>query len=526
MSKQLSYWEKRQVQNMYHYMEEAEKKADEIAKLYESASVYINSQIDDIFEKYITKHQLTEEEALQLLHRLENQTSIDELLEKLREEKNRENKKELLAKLEGPAYCARIERLKSLQLQIDEIMESIYQQEKRLATSHYEELAIKAYYQGIYDLQQRANTAFSFNYVNPKVIDDIINSKWSGKNYSERIWNNTEKLAQDLKEEMIFNLITGRTNREAANSITLKYASGAGAARRLIRTESNYIATMLNFKSYEESGIEKYQFLATLDLRTSEVCRELDGKIFLVKEYVIGKNCPPMHPWCRSTTISVVNEEWIKEISRSALDPVTGKRIKVPRSMTYQEWYNKYVKGKPEAEFSEKQIKNRYSDKSQYKRYKEVLGDEIPEELDDFQRMKYTENEKWGYMKLDYQRRNKLLAHPELGLPKAEKVIAAEAKFEKYLFGGIHQQGLAKGQAFSSRLGYDINNWKMLRDEIIKKATQFPVTYKGNNGYGKDMYEQKMILYGVKGKPANVVVGWAVDSKCATMASAYIKEAK
>ena len=131
-----------------------------------------------------------------------------------------------------------------------------------------------------------------------------------------------------------------------------------------MRTESNYASTEMNFQAYEESGIEEYQYLATLDLKTSKICRKLDGKIFPVKDRQIGKNCPPMHPWCRSTTISVVNRALIEKMQRSAIDPVTGKRIKVPRSMTYQQWYNEYVKGKPEAEQKEKDMRKRPSKKA------------------------------------------------------------------------------------------------------------------------------------------------------------------
>lgn len=54
-------------------------------------------------------------------------------------------------------------------------------------------------------------------------------------------------------------------------------------------------------------------------------------------------------------------------MQRSAIDPATGKRIKVPRSMTYQQWYDKYVKGKPEVELEEKKIRNRSSDRTQYR---------------------------------------------------------------------------------------------------------------------------------------------------------------
>ena len=119
-----------------------------------------------------------------------------------------------------------------------------------------------------------------------------------------------------------------------------------------------------------------------------------------------------------------------------------------------------------------------------------------------------------------------MLQHPELKLPNAEKAMATDAKFEKYLFGGTHPEGLAKGKAFSDRLGYDAENWNKLKQVIIEKAPKYPVTSKGVNGYGKHMYEQKIILNGLKEKPANVIVGWSADENSVMMASAYIKEVK
>lgn len=511
---------------MYHYMEKAEIAADQISKIYHKASGYLSSRAEKIFEKFRSRYGLSESEARQLLSQIKDKASLDELLQKLRSGVYDVSKQELLKLLEAPAYQARIERLEQIQNQLDILMKSVYQQEKDFTTSFYTDLANESYYRGIFNIQQQADAAFSFAHVSAKVIDRVVGSHWSGKNYSDRIWHNTQGLAEALKEELLINFITGRSDREAAEIIANKFAQGASNARRLVRTESNYVATEMNFEAYEACGIEKYQYLATLDLQTSEICRELDGKIFPVKEKKRGENCPPMHPWCRSTTISVVNEEWIKDMQRSAIDPATGKRIKVPRSMTYQQWYDKYVKGKPEAETEEKKIKNRSSDRQQFGRYQRVLGDDAPKTLDEFQDMKYNEPEKWDYMKLDYQRRNTLIQHPELELPNAENATAAEAKFTKYLFDGEHPRGLAKGEAFTSRLGYNINNWQELRKEILSSAVKYPSTLKGDNGHGRVMYEQKIILQGMKGLPANVVVGWATDVNGTAMASAYIKEVK
>ena len=119
-----------------------------------------------------------------------------------------------------------------------------------------------------------------------------------------------------------------------------------------------------------------------------------------------------------------------------------------------------------------------------------------------------------------------MLQHPESKLPNLENVMAANEKFTKYLFGGNHSEGLAKGAAFTSRLGYDLNNWKELQKEILSRASWYPATFRDNNGYG-DRYSQKIIVYGKKGTPANVVIGWTCKPDgSVSMSSAYIKEVK
>lgn len=220
----LSYWERRQVENMYHYMQKAEDVADQISKLYLKASRWLSLESDEIFERYMTKHNLSETEARKLLNTLMERTSIDEMIQKLKTGDYDGKREELIAKLESPAYCSRIERLKQLQNQLDYVMKNIYNQEKDISTSHYIDLANEAYYRTIYDMQQRAQAAFSFSNIDQKVIDSVINSKWYGKNYSNRIWNNTRALARDIKEELLINLVTGRTEREVSDIIANKFA--------------------------------------------------------------------------------------------------------------------------------------------------------------------------------------------------------------------------------------------------------------------------------------------------------------
>lgn len=74
------------------------------------------------------------------------------------------------------------------------------------------------------------------------------------------------------------------------------------------------------------------------------ICQSLDGKIFFLKDRLVGKNYPPMHPWCRSTTIAFVSQDDLNNLKRRAFNPKTGRTELVPASMTYVEWYEKYVK--------------------------------------------------------------------------------------------------------------------------------------------------------------------------------------
>ncbi len=515
--KNKKYWQERAVWNMYDSMEAAEGIADEVAKVYMQSSKYLQLHMESIFEKYKKEHRLSDVEARLLLENADSM-KVQELIRKL------DNGEELLAELEAPAYQARIERLDRLQSQIDDVMQRVYGQEQKISTAFYESLAKQTYYRSVFEVQKNTGVNFKFEHVSEKQISRVLSMNWSGKHYSERIWKNTEGLAKELKTELLVSLITGRTDRETAEVIEQKFACGAKNARRLIRTESSFLHGELAAISYQECGIEKYQFLATLDLRTSKICRNMDMKIFALKERKAGINYPPMHPWCRSTTVAVIEDEDLERLKRSAYNPSSGRIEKVPASMTYEQWYEKYVKGNQEALNEEKAIKNQASDREQHERYRKILGKYVPEKFDSFQKMKYNEPERWKFTKLDYQRRTELLENPDKKLPNAENAILPEGKFTKYLLGGDIERGLAKGRAFTKRLGYSLENWKELQNEIQQGVEKYPAENKGQIEYGTK-YEQKMILYGKKGTPANVIVGWLLkpDGSIA-MTSAYIKE--
>ena len=385
---------------MYEYMEDAEEVSRELADIYAKASRHLNYEIEEIYNKFKTKHHLTDAEAKRLLNTLRNKTDIAELKKALAQDPKNAD---LLAELESGAYRARIERLEQLQTEVDRMMQEVFEQEKKVTTSHYVDLATNSYYREIYNVQRRVGFQFSFSAVAPQAVALLLESKWSGANYSQRIWKNTKGVADDLKEQMLIGLLTGKSEEEMAREIANKYAAGAFEARRLVRTESNFISGQMQLAAYKECKSEEYDFVATLDLRTSKICRELDGKTFKIKDGKPGVNMNPMHPFCRSTTMIHMDDELKKKLKRDAWDPEKKEWKKVPATMNYNEWYKKNVANNPRALAAEKMIKNHASDKKQYERYRSVMGKKAGKTFEEFQEMKYNDPEKWEEVKTQYK---------------------------------------------------------------------------------------------------------------------------
>lgn len=181
--------------------------------------------------------------------------------------------------------------------------------------------------------------------------------------------------------------------------------------------------------------------------------------------------------------------------------------------------------GEGYVERERKKSYNSTSDRLQWERYTDILGKDAPGTFRKFQDVKYEDSDVYEFYKLDYYRRTRLIGNPDIALPDADHAISEETKFTKYLFNPENQRGYAKGLAFKSRLGYDETNWEELRAEILNRAPLYPARQTGDNGHGMT-YEQKMIIYGKLGKPANVVVAWIDEPTGIRMTSAYIKEVK
>lgn len=350
--KSKDYWAKRKANLIYEQMDKAERQADKFDEIYKQSKAYLDKQINKVFDKFQRDYGLSERDARHVLKNMKDQKDLNELRKVLEARPNDPNIQRLLADLDSPAYAYRMKRLERLNDDLDRMRESIYHSEKTGSDAFYSDLMKDSYYKATFDLQQQTGLAYSFSDLPKTEIKRLRGLKWTGEAYSDRIWENTGALASSVKDELLVSLMTGRSVRDTSKAIAERFGVGQNKARRLIRTESAFFHNQMELLSYEDAEITKYKFVAVLDRRTSEICQEHDNKVYDTDKAVPGVNYPPLHPWCRSTTIAYDEDADYSKLERRARNPKTGKVKYVPADMTYNEWYDKYVAKPRERELS------------------------------------------------------------------------------------------------------------------------------------------------------------------------------
>jgi SPP1 gp7 family putative phage head morphogenesis protein len=149
----------------------------------------------------------------------------------------------------------------------------------------------------------------------------------------------TDDISRRLKGRLRFNQPGSPRQIAAAGGQVTTVANNQVQA--LVRTSINQVANAASQQVYEANQdiTKKYRYVATLDTRTSAICRALDGREF---EYGKGPK-PPQHFNCRSTTVAVIDYD-----NLPFDPPPRGKRAAqggmVPADQSYGQWLAKQSK--------------------------------------------------------------------------------------------------------------------------------------------------------------------------------------
>lgn len=329
MSKTPNYWDKRAINRMTMAEKQSETYIKRVKKIYEQAFRNIDGEIARVYKNYSKETGLDVSKLKELLTVKETSKTWKTL------------KRQGLDKYIQDNYKSRISRLEQIQAQIYAKAKLIYPKEELQNTMCYKGVVNNSYYKVVYDTQMGTGYNFGFSEIDNNLVNSILNEKWSGKNYSERIWTNTDILADSVSQIVGGALLSGQSIEKTARQIQDRFDVAKYYAERLVRTETNHFNNEADAMAYEDMGVDKYVFVATLDSRTSEICQEMDNKVFEYKDREVGVNYPPLHPNCRSKTRGYLGKEVEKDLQRRARNPLTGK-TEIINNMSYKEWLKNY----------------------------------------------------------------------------------------------------------------------------------------------------------------------------------------
>ena len=167
-----------------------------------------------------------------------------------------------------------------------------------------------------------------YNLVRQEMIDRAVNAPINGKTFSNRIWDNTNELANRIYNDVIDCVKNGEQPKRIIKKIKDDYGVSAYQAKRLVNTEVAKVVNAAQMDIYRDSGVvQKVLYTATLEVNTCENCAELDGKTFNLDS---APNIP-LHPNCRCCLVPVV-DNW--QPTKRA-DNTTKENIDY---VTYDEW--------------------------------------------------------------------------------------------------------------------------------------------------------------------------------------------
>lgn len=303
------YWEDRAAGRMVSYTAKAESTADTLGKAYYATARYLQGEANDVFNAFTDKFELSIAEAETMLKNAPDKSMFEQMKTALATCTDEQKKQQLETLLSSPAYAHRIGRLNDLDSKISDMCSRLANAEIGVDTAHLGDIIQSAYMQTVFDVTKGADYRAAFDLIPESRIKAILSTNWSGQMFSERVWDNTNALADGLKHDMLVGIMAGKSEQHMADDIMNRCGVGAFEARRLVRTETTCVANMAELYGYKELDIDEYEFSACLDNRTSDLCRELDGKVFKRNSAQAGVNLPPMHPFCRSTTLPVLPSE-------------------------------------------------------------------------------------------------------------------------------------------------------------------------------------------------------------------------
>lgn len=339
----LEYWKKRYEEEMERVMHQADGPKKDLRKYANTVIRRLEKDINDWYQRYANengmsladaKKQLDARELKAFNMDLEEYRAIAE-----RDELSEEHKK----MLKQASARQQLDRVQELYINTVQELESWAKYQDSTISDLLSNVYESSNYRTAWMTQSMKGQYDMYAQVDHRTIQRIIDSPWApdGKNFSARIWDNRKQLATSLQNDFIQALIAGDGTATMSEAIAKRMNTSYNNANRLVETELARVHSQAFMDCMSELDVDAVEILATLDNKTSPICRRMDGKYVQCKDAKPGITIPPFHCHCRSTTVPYIPAVYGSE--RAARDPKTGKTVFVDGELDYGEWKKRYI---------------------------------------------------------------------------------------------------------------------------------------------------------------------------------------
>lgn len=348
--KSSAYWQKRfsaleNAQNQY-----GQNTFHQIEPAFDKAERQIQAQIEAWYARYASNNGITLAEARKQLSVVELKELQWDVQEYIKYGQENAMNQQWMKELENASARFHISRLEALKLRTQQSLEVAFGNELDSLDGMVKRLYQSGYYHTCFEVQKGFNIGWEIGQIDERKLQKVISKPWAadGKTFSDRVWQSKTTMVNELHQQMTRTIIQGKAPDEAIKSMTKylqnKTKNAKYNAGRLVMTEQAFISSAAQKDAFNDLDVEEFEIVATLDSHTSDICREMDGKHFPMKDFQPGVTAPPFHVWCRSTTVPYFDDEWGRSGERAARGE-DGKTYYVPADMTYPEWEKAMVDG-------------------------------------------------------------------------------------------------------------------------------------------------------------------------------------
>ena len=314
----MTYWQRRQKEQL-KALEKSEKALmQRLTEYYRDEYAKLDKEIASFYSKYGVKKII---EYRMLLEDLSPQDR-SLLIKNIEDFKEKYPNLKHIVPIRENIY--KLNRLEGLQLSIIMQQAEIGTVNEQAVRRHLENLALK----NANSVAELLGFGKNFYFENSDIIKNFVGVKWcDGKNFSQRIWENTDKLARYLTTDLAQGFARGESYEKLTTQIGKRFIDVAKRdIYRLVYTEGTYIMAESSAKPFE-NDFESYRLSTVGDGKVCPICTSVAENVFRFADREPGVNFPPMHPMCRCTFEIVVDDwnKWLDDYEKKHSD--SGKQL-------------------------------------------------------------------------------------------------------------------------------------------------------------------------------------------------------